>query len=235
MDLPTLILVSLVMMLVGAGLGYVLSLLRTVPDATRQSSKDDSQGDRERVLTIWRDRKSAAISVQIDDQTIITQSDLTSDSRELLALRLEMLQRWLENGQHKPDLSEKSAPTQRNANVRIAVSAQDSLLAPNSGGERERAGGLNPLAIFARALTTEVRSPQPVQSLAAQIDAILQERLEGSLLSTRGIRLQDHPQQGLIVQVGLNKYNSIDEVPEKEIRDFIREAIAEWEKQAGGS
>lgn len=235
MDLPTLILVSLVMVLVGVGLGYVLSLLRSAPDTSRRYSEDDIRGDKERVLTIWRDRKSAAISVQIDDQTIITQADLTADSRELLALRLEMLQKWLENGQQKPEAVEKFAPTQRNMSVRVAGAVQESSLAPNSGVERERSGGLNPLAIFARALTTEVRSPQPVQSLAAQIDAILQERLEGSSLSTRGIRLQEHPQQGLIVQVGLNKYNSIDEVPEKEIRDFIREAIAEWEKQAGGS
>lgn len=235
MDLLTLILISGVMMLIGGGLGYMLAMLRTSPESTSQSSETASQAGKDRVLTLWRDRDSSAISVQINGQIIASQFDLTSDSREQLALRFELLQNWLEEGKQQPERSEKSISTQSSVagHVSGAAPVQAASLVPKTGAKQERDGGINPVAVFTRALTTEVRKPQPVQSLAAQIDAILQERLEGSSLSTRGIRLQDHPQQGLIVQVGLRKYNSIDEVPEQEIRDFIRQAIAEWEKQAG--
>jgi hypothetical protein len=235
MDLPTLMLISAVMIIIGVGLGFVLSMFRTSPASTQPRLETEPDRGRDRVLTIWRDRQSATISVQIDGQTIISHSDLTPDFREQLALRLEMLQSWLEDEKSQYARAETSHPMQGRTSVNVsgAGPAPAHGQSPNSGAERDRVGGLNPVAIFARALTTEVRKPQPVQSLASQIDAILQERLENSPLSARGIRLQEHPQQGLVVQVGLNKYNSIDEVPDEEIRTFIRDAIAEWEKQAG--
>ena len=43
--------------------------------------------------------------------------------------------------------------------------------------------------------------------------------------------MMDGPDQGLIVRVGLEKYGEIDEVPEAEIREVIRQAVAEWGKK----
>jgi hypothetical protein len=238
MDISTLVFICAVMLLIGVGLGFVLSLLRSSPGMPQATEDPDSQASSERLLTIWRSLESGSISVQINGETLTSQSDLTPATREELARRLEMLENWLNAGKlHQEGIEEiskpagQSAPTAQPANVRSPVAK--AIL--DSSAEKERLASLNPLAVFTRALTSEVRKPQPIQSLAAQIDAILQEMLEESPLSARGIRLQEHPQHGLIVQVGLNRYNSIDEVPEKEIRDFIRVAIAEWEKQAGAS
>lgn len=236
MDISTLVFISAVMLLIGAGLGFGLSLLRSSPGVPQANKKPDSQPNGERILTIWRSLESGSISVQVNGKTLTSQSDLTPTSREELAHRLEMLENWLNAGKlHQAGIEEK--PTQAGQSASTAQPATSRSPAAkailDSSAERERSASLNPLAVFTRALTSEVRKPQPVQSLAAQIDAILQEKLEESTLSARGIRLQEHPQHGLIVQVGLNRYNSIDEVPEKEIRDFIRAAIGEWEKQAG--
>jgi hypothetical protein len=65
----------------------------------------------------------------------------------------------------------------------------------------------------------------------AQIDEILQERLAGTPLAVRGIRLQEAPDGGVIVLVGLQRFEGIDAVPDSEIKAAIRQAVAEWEKQ----
>lgn len=68
-------------------------------------------------------------------------------------------------------------------------------------------------------------------SIVQQIDTVLQKRLAGTSLEKSGIRLQDSPQGGLEVYIGLQKYETIDEVPDANVKSVIREAIAEWEKK----
>ena len=63
----------------------------------------------------------------------------------------------------------------------------------------------------------------------SQIDTILQARLAGTPLGERGIFLTQSPEGGVIVYVGLTRYNGVDEVPDPEIKAAIRAAITEWE------
>lgn len=46
-----------------------------------------------------------------------------------------------------------------------------------------------------------------------------------------GIRLQESLQGGVQVYVGLQKYATIDDVPDEQIKSEIRAAIAEWEQK----
>ena len=46
-----------------------------------------------------------------------------------------------------------------------------------------------------------------------------------------GIRLQESFQGGVEVYVGLQKFSSIDDVPDDAIRSEIRAAISEWENK----
>ena len=62
-----------------------------------------------------------------------------------------------------------------------------------------------------------------------QIDSVLQARLEGTALADRGIFLTQSPEGGVIVYVGLTRYNGVDDVPDPEIKAAIRAAISEWE------
>jgi hypothetical protein len=70
------------------------------------------------------------------------------------------------------------------------------------------------------------------QSIAAQIDKILQGKLEGSPLAGRGIKLVELPEQGLVVMVGLEKYTDLTLVPDEDVRSVIGEAVAEWEEKS---
>jgi hypothetical protein len=78
----------------------------------------------------------------------------------------------------------------------------------------------------------EEDKPAPILSIVGQIDAILQQRLAASPLGSRGIRLQESPEGGVLVWVGVKKYQTVEDVPDPEIKALIRSAIREWEQKA---
>lgn len=80
-------------------------------------------------------------------------------------------------------------------------------------------------------IPVEDRPAAPANSIVTQIDTILQARLAGTPLEERGIFLTQSPEGGVIVYVGLTRYNGIDEVPDPEIKAAIRGAITEWENK----
>jgi hypothetical protein len=80
-------------------------------------------------------------------------------------------------------------------------------------------------------IAKEDRPSAPANSIVNQIDSILQMRLVGTPLEERGIFLTQSPESGVIVYVGLTRYNGIDDVPDPEIKAAIRAAITEWENK----
>ena len=78
-------------------------------------------------------------------------------------------------------------------------------------------------------IAKEDRPSAPAGSIVSQIDSILQARLAGTPLEERGIFLTQSPEGGVMVYVGLTRYNGMDDVPDPEIKSAIRAAISEWE------
>lgn len=78
-------------------------------------------------------------------------------------------------------------------------------------------------------IAKEDRPVPPANSIVSQIDSVLQARLEGTPLQDRGIFLTQSPEGGVMVYVGLTRYNGIDDVPDPQIKAAIRAAISEWE------
>lgn len=68
-------------------------------------------------------------------------------------------------------------------------------------------------------------------TMVKQIDVVLQKRIAGTQLEPLGIHLQDAPTGGLEVLIGEKKYETIDDVPDANIKSAIRAAIAEWEQK----
>lgn len=82
------------------------------------------------------------------------------------------------------------------------------------------------------ALATNPTSYRPMteQSLADQIDAILQKHLAASPeLSTRNIRLRENPTGGLRIEIDGHFYDRPREIPELAIQQLIKKALKEWE------
>jgi hypothetical protein len=65
-------------------------------------------------------------------------------------------------------------------------------------------------------------------SMIEQINAILQERIEASGRSELAVRLIEGPGGMAKVLIGVDSYD-IAEVPDPEVRELIREAVATWE------
>ncbi len=77
--------------------------------------------------------------------------------------------------------------------------------------------------------SSEEERPLASLSIVGQIDAVLQARLMNSPLAGKGIRLHESPEGAVEVYVGLQKFPSVDDVPDEAIKSAIRAAIAEWE------
>lgn len=90
---------------------------------------------------------------------------------------------------------------------------------------------VEPFAVRANKKKTDAEVEFKLLSMVQQIDTVLQKRLVGTPLEKSGIRLQDSPQGGLEVYIGLQKYETIEDVPDANVKSIIREAIAEWEKK----
>jgi hypothetical protein len=67
--------------------------------------------------------------------------------------------------------------------------------------------------------------------MVGQINAILQARIVNTKLAEVGVTMIESPSGGVFVYVGLNKFESIDSVPDEDIKAAIRSAIAEWERK----
>lgn len=68
------------------------------------------------------------------------------------------------------------------------------------------------------------------QSMVLQIDQVLQEMLDESLVR-RGLRLVQLPDQSMGIILDSSTFDSIDTVPDEEIQRLIRSAVAEWTKR----
>ena len=80
-------------------------------------------------------------------------------------------------------------------------------------------------------IAKEDRPIAPAGSIVTQIDSILQARIAGTPLEEKGVFLTQSTEGGVMVYVGLTKYNGVDEVPDPEIKAAIRSAITEWENK----
>jgi hypothetical protein len=75
-------------------------------------------------------------------------------------------------------------------------------------------------------------TPAPVyKSIAMQIDDILQARIAGTPFESRRISVSDGPDHGVLVTMDGQKYPGVKDVPDEEVRNLIRSAVLEWEKQ----
>lgn len=166
------------------------------------------------------------------DGTRVNPISLTSPQRRRLIEVLNIIRPWLENKPAAPAIPKPSAPPPPAATVEDRLSAIGSTLPPPPATPPAKPAAVPPATPRPAPGTAQDDRPvAPANSIVGQIDSILQSRLAGTPLEDRGIFLAQSPEGGVIVYVGLTRYNGIDDVPDPEIKSAIRAAIAEWENK----
>ena len=172
------------------------------------------------LLELGRDEKGQPL-LRLDGRQVDASIMATEQRRRLIDL-LVMLRPWVDQG---------SARAPSAAARAVADSAPASMASRRSQPADTQAGqpaAARPFAIDPAPLPTR---PPASLSLVAQIDAVLQTRLAGTPLASRGIRLAEALHGGATVFVGTAQYDGVDRVPEPAIQEAIRGAIAEWENK----
>ncbi len=157
------------------------------------------------------------LRLKMDGQRMDT-SALGAEGRKRLIAILTQMRPWLEApkgaapppSQPKP-VASSQAPTPGPTPPTAPASDERPTVPPPDNGKDE--------------------PPPPPGSIVAQIDTVLQARLVGTPLADRGIRLQESLEGGVIVWVGVSKFESIEDVPDEQVQGVIRKAIAEWENK----
>jgi hypothetical protein len=72
-------------------------------------------------------------------------------------------------------------------------------------------------------------APRRPISMVEQINEILDRKLLERPQLKRGVRLAEGPGGAIKVYIGIDSYNAIDDVPDADVRQLIRDSVAEWE------
>jgi hypothetical protein len=155
------------------------------------------------------------------DGVLLTTKNTTPDQKKRLIELLSVIRPWLEGGQpisavspQPQTMTSMPAAAAQPAPVQSAISTTSSLSATQ------------PLPV-----TNLSEREFKALSIIAQIDHVFQTRIVGTPYEEMGIRIFEGSVGSVEVKIGANRYASIDDVPDADIKNMIRAAIAEWEKK----
>lgn len=98
---------------------------------------------------------------------------------------------------------------------------------------------VKPVGIFRTMLGFGVKKKStavvPPMSLSEQINEILQEKLGAANLDDRKIYLLEEPERGVVVVIGEDEYEGVEQVPDEQIKTLIQESVGEWESRSGNN
>ncbi len=224
------ILYVVIAVIVGWGIGFLDSNLRTsqkikaaeqkaqikLEEAEKKIAQADQKNSLEdRIAPAAQDdpgllrlkRINNRVTVEMDG--VLLPEVLSADKKKRLIELISIFRPWLENGK-----TQQAAPVNVSRPPTPVAAVKEPASRP----------------IQSAAIKPEEKNLSTL-SIVGQIDTVLQTRLMNTKFVKSGIRLQESFQGGVEVYVGLQKYSTVDDVPEQEIKTEIRAAIAEWEQK----
>jgi hypothetical protein len=206
--------------------GYLLGRANAADQPDRKTEGDDPEKPLRKDMVeagrIWRNIRSGDFYPELDGKVFRSPSEMTKNQQARFTRLLEVLNSWAEPSTE--EMVTSPSPLQEDA---VGVADLDAQAVPN-----ENRISYNPIKVFTEIVGAEANKPQTTnKSIVAQVDEILQEKLEDTPLSSRGILMKDSLDGGVLVQVGLQQYSSINDVPDPEIRQLLKESVEEWERR----
>jgi hypothetical protein len=228
-NISALILLGFFAIAIGLVIGIMVSALRFGRHARQVETPvvPPPPKDLMDIAHLWRRKRDNNLMVEFELEGMIeTASDLSDEQKRRLALVAQDLNRWLGLPQAVSQTHPAVEQALPSGKLATPVSPLAGLVPPS---------GIpvpNAPAVGAAPAGLSLEKPKlPTGSIASQVNDILQVVLIKTPLEKRGIRLFELPGKGMVVMVGLNQYDSVDEVPEEIIRKVIKLAVQKWEKQ----
>lgn len=230
MSLGTVLLLALLFVTIGFIGGALITMVFSDHESEKKPSSSKKEGEIRRrkyknLINLYRDPSSGGLVLEVGGKPYRDGSQFSEkDRRELAILAREWLdwlgvsdeaQRRLEVLTHHPQ--PEAAPLSQSAvSLPEAVKQPASPLTSLTKANEKALNGLeNPVAT----------------TIVGQIDEILQERLAGSSLEGRNIKLTEDAREGVVVWIGAEHYPGIDAVPDLEVREEIKAAVLAWERR----
>jgi hypothetical protein len=250
-DSTGLLLIVMISVSVGFFIGVIILLLRSNAE-NRPPKKGLEDAGR-----LWRDRKRGDLWLQFGDETGNNLESFAPTNRVQIQASLRELSTWINPlPDHRvagstpvsgtaPGEEAESVSTPVITHTQTDLEAVELPVETNSPGKEARP----PLAAFPSPaakpridlikglqLSIEGDAARNLSgaSIAAQVDEILQKKVAGTPLEARGIRLMELPGKGMVVMVGMEQYETVDDVPYPEIKVLLKFCVAEWEKSVFG-
>jgi hypothetical protein len=238
-------LIGLIALVVGVVIGFLLAGLS---NQSTQEKKDRSKSLFE-LARLWRDRASGKVMVEMSGKMFDAPDEMRADQKAALSKALDELQLWLDVDdlvarainepvssplpEPSPLVSSESSPATPTAVSVISASAATKAI-PHPAEPEVKPPSMQIGDIFSQVFSSEKSKTaiKPVKSIAAQVDEIIQEKLPDSPFKNRIISVTDLPGRGLLVRVDDLSYEGIGDVADEEIRQFLRECVAEWERRS---
>ncbi|GAB4452079.1 MAG: hypothetical protein OHK0041_15200 [Anaerolineales bacterium] len=225
------ILIPLLALIAGWAIGFFDSNLRTskkikqAEDSARaaiQAAEKRLAEEREKITAAPADpsllrlkNENGALTLELDGARVDA-STITPPQRKRLIGLLNAIRPWLEG---KPAATPAPPPPPAPVSIPITSSPPAPVTPPPS-----------PAPVSKPAPGKKAAEPAPA-SIVEQVNAILQTRIAGTPLASPGIILMESVTGGVLVYVGVNKYEGVDAVPDEAVKAAIRAAIAEWEQK----
>ncbi|MEP0805533.1 MAG: hypothetical protein HRF47_08585 [Chloroflexota bacterium] len=229
------ILIPLLALLAGWAIGFFDSNLRTskkikqAEDSARaaiQAAEKRLAEEREKITAAPDDpgllrlkNENGTLTLELDGARVDA-SAFTPQQRKRLIGLLNAIRPWLEG---KP--AETPAPPPPPAPVSTPITSTPPVPPPQPPSPTSASKP-------APAPAKKAAEPEPAPtSIVEQVNAILQTRIAGTPLASPGIILMESATGGVLVYVGVNKYEGVDAIPDEAVKAAIRAAIVEWEQK----
>jgi hypothetical protein len=186
----------------------------STPDTPPKEDKIPS-AKLKKLYHIWYDRDERKLFAELDGVVIDLDDRISSEQHSQLSILLL-------------DLQDKVGIS---AALRAVIEERAGDAFPEKDEEAET---IRPFSHPVRAFLNYVRSDVPKleekgDSIPLQINKILREKIKGTPLESQGISISEWPDRGVVFIVGVDVYSDIHEIPDPNIRFYIREAVKEWE------
>lgn len=231
--LTTSIIIAGVCIVIGLGLGIIISLAFANRGNDSKGLPANPHSPFKQAATLLRDPRDASLLTEIDGRLYASAEPLNDEQREILEKTARDLYAWL---RLPPEPEAPIAPASRPAAEQKPTIPLAELSKVSPAPRRDaglKIGLVPPLVAAAVASNVEKGKPAvPPRSIVEQIDEILQDMVAGTPLAQKSIRLVEETDHDVIVWIGLDHYEGINNVPDIEARTIIQAAVREWEKRS---